>query len=121
MSATATEPRLGRLILRRTSHDRMCPIRSPDQRFFNALMQENKEHAPSPPYAPGSDQGDSSSVFLHSSKLRNKLEKLARWRIDPSLIAFSGDAREFRGGFATVSQAFLAPRSSANPAKSDGV
>ncbi|KIO19638.1 hypothetical protein M407DRAFT_30709 [Tulasnella calospora MUT 4182] len=84
-----------------------------EKRFSNALMQENKEHAPSPPQAPGSDQGDSHSVFLQSFKLRNKLEKLARWRIDPSLIAFSGDAREFRGGFATVSQAFLAPRSSA--------
>ncbi|KIO22979.1 hypothetical protein M407DRAFT_27548 [Tulasnella calospora MUT 4182] len=83
-----------------------------EKRFSKALMQENKEHAPSPPQAPGSDQGDSTSVFLQSFKLRTKLEKLARWRIDPSLIAFSGDAREFRGGFATVSQAFLAPRSS---------
>ncbi|KIO22414.1 hypothetical protein M407DRAFT_28062, partial [Tulasnella calospora MUT 4182] len=71
-----------------------------------------QEYAPTPFQACGSDQGDSSSVFLHSSKLRNKLEKVARWRIDPSLIDFSRDAREFRGGFATVSQAFFALRPS---------
>ncbi|KAG8909710.1 hypothetical protein FRC01_006775 [Tulasnella sp. 417] len=74
-------------------------------------MQENKDgnHAADP--LKGSDSGprDSSSAFLHNSKLRNKLNKLARWRIDPSLIEFPEDAREFRGGFATVSRAFLAP------------
>ncbi|KAG8932152.1 hypothetical protein FRC01_000200, partial [Tulasnella sp. 417] len=43
---------------------------------------------------------------------QNKLEKLARWRIDPSLIEFPTGTREFRGGFATVSQAFLASASS---------
>ncbi|KAG8910401.1 hypothetical protein FRC01_006350, partial [Tulasnella sp. 417] len=39
---------------------------------------------------------------------RNKLDKLAQWRIDPSLIEFPPDAREFRGGFATVLQGLLA-------------
>ncbi|KAG8894487.1 hypothetical protein FRC01_012929, partial [Tulasnella sp. 417] len=38
----------------------------------------------------------------------NKLDKLAQWRIDPSLIEFPPDAREFRGGFATVLQGLLA-------------
>ncbi|KAG8916604.1 hypothetical protein FRC01_002968, partial [Tulasnella sp. 417] len=47
---------------------------------------------------------------------RSKLKNLADWRIDPSLIEFPGDAREFRGGFATVSQTLLAP---ASPAKGD--
>ncbi|KAG9041364.1 hypothetical protein FS837_012368 [Tulasnella sp. UAMH 9824] len=42
---------------------------------------------------------------------RKRLEKLAPWRIDPSLIEFPADAREFRGGFATVSQGLLAPSS----------
>ncbi|KAG8905830.1 hypothetical protein FRC01_008223, partial [Tulasnella sp. 417] len=50
---------------------------------------------------------------------RNKLEKLARWRIDPSLIQFPEDAREFRGGFAIVSQAFLAPSSSIEGTKNE--
>ncbi|KAG8916605.1 hypothetical protein FRC01_002969 [Tulasnella sp. 417] len=44
---------------------------------------------------------------------RSKLQKLAEWRIDPSLIKFPEDAREFRGGFATVSQGLLASPSSA--------
>ncbi|KAG8919101.1 hypothetical protein FRC01_001478 [Tulasnella sp. 417] len=46
--------------------------------------------------------------------LRNKLKKLEVWRIDPSLIEFPDDTREFRGGFATVSRAFLAPSPSVN-------
>lgn len=45
---------------------------------------------------------------------RTKLEKLAHWRIDPSLIELTGDAPEFRGGFATVSKGLLA---SPSPAK----
>ncbi|KAG8916717.1 hypothetical protein FRC01_002901 [Tulasnella sp. 417] len=44
---------------------------------------------------------------------RNKLENLAKWRIDPSSIQFPGDALEFRGGFATVSQGLLTSPSSA--------
>ncbi|KAG9040800.1 hypothetical protein FS837_000170 [Tulasnella sp. UAMH 9824] len=42
-----------------------------------------------------------------SAKLLGKLEKLARWRIDPSLIRFPGNGPEFRGGNATVSRALL--------------
>ncbi|KAG9050004.1 hypothetical protein FS837_008184 [Tulasnella sp. UAMH 9824] len=72
------------------------------------LMQVNENNAADPSQASAPNQGDSPYVFLHSSKLRNKLEKLAQWRIDPSLIEIPGDAREFHGGFATVSQAFLA-------------
>ncbi|KAG8916716.1 hypothetical protein FRC01_002900 [Tulasnella sp. 417] len=94
-------------------------------------MQENKASAADPPQVPESGQ-DSSSTFLPSSKLvrsvctsrsisidssrhplsqQGKLEKLADWRIDPSWIEFPEDTREFRGGFATVSQGLLAPAS----------
>lgn len=38
---------------------------------------------------------------------RTKLEQLAQWRIRPSSI-FPDDAREFQGGYATVSRALLA-------------
>ncbi|KAG8918980.1 hypothetical protein FRC01_001549 [Tulasnella sp. 417] len=62
-------------------------------------MEETRDHAADPSHA---------SVILHSSKLRKKLDKLAQWRIDPAIIEFSQDAREFRGGFATVLQALLA-------------
>ncbi|KIO25821.1 hypothetical protein M407DRAFT_24875 [Tulasnella calospora MUT 4182] len=78
------------------------------------LVQQDKDHGSA---ADPSGQGNSSSVLLHSSKLRNKLEKLAQWRIDPSLIDFSENAREFRGGYATVSEAFLASSSSAEGAE----
>ncbi|KIO20487.1 hypothetical protein M407DRAFT_29894, partial [Tulasnella calospora MUT 4182] len=36
---------------------------------------------------------------------------LAQWRIDPSLIDFPENSREFRGGYATVSEALLASSS----------
>ncbi|KAG8932154.1 hypothetical protein FRC01_000202 [Tulasnella sp. 417] len=54
---------------------------------------------------------------MHSSKLQSKLEKLARWRVDPSLIEFPTGTREFHGGFATVSQAFLASASESSGAR----
>ncbi|KAG8916974.1 hypothetical protein FRC01_002745 [Tulasnella sp. 417] len=41
-----------------------------------------------------------------------KLEKLAQWRLDPSLIELSDDGPEFIGGHATVSAGFLAHPSS---------
>ncbi|KAG8921275.1 hypothetical protein FRC01_000325 [Tulasnella sp. 417] len=71
-------------------------------------MEESKEHTADAPHASRSGQGDSQTVMLHSSKLRKKLDRLAQWRIDPSLIEFPPDAREFRGGFATVLQGLLA-------------
>lgn len=39
---------------------------------------------------------------------RAKIEKLARWKIDPSRVEFATDAGVFYGGHATVSKAFLA-------------
>ncbi|KAG9025793.1 hypothetical protein FS837_004816, partial [Tulasnella sp. UAMH 9824] len=60
-----------------------------------------------------SGQDDSPSAFLHGSKLWKRLEKLAQWRIDPSLIEFPPDALEFRGGFATVSRGLLSSSSGA--------
>lgn len=98
------------------------------------LMQENKDRVTDPSQISVSGQEDSSSVFLHSSKLvrwarlcnsnlidspehtfsqRNKLEKLAQWRIDPSLIKFPPESREFSGGFAKVTQGLLASPSRA--------
>ncbi|KAG9048901.1 hypothetical protein FS837_011715 [Tulasnella sp. UAMH 9824] len=74
-------------------------------------MQENKDYAADSSQASELGQEYSSGVSLHNSKLRNKLEKLAQWRIDPLFIEFSRDVREFRGGYATVSQAFLVPLS----------
>ncbi|KAG8921238.1 hypothetical protein FRC00_008943, partial [Tulasnella sp. 408] len=44
---------------------------------------------------------------LASTIKRDKLLKFERWRIDPLSIEFPADAREFRGGNAIVSQAFL--------------
>ncbi|KIO17469.1 hypothetical protein M407DRAFT_32856 [Tulasnella calospora MUT 4182] len=79
-------------------------------------MQQDKDHGSAADPSQGSGQGSSSSVLLHSSKLRTKLEKLAQWRIDPSLIDFPENAREFRGGYATVSEPFLASPSSAEGA-----
>ncbi|KAG9025319.1 hypothetical protein FS837_004966, partial [Tulasnella sp. UAMH 9824] len=70
-------------------------------------MQEYKDSFENPSQASGLGQEASPGVPLHSSKLRNKLQKLARWRIDPSLIEFPQDAREFSGGFAKVSQGLL--------------
>ncbi|KAG9050008.1 hypothetical protein FS837_008188 [Tulasnella sp. UAMH 9824] len=74
-------------------------------------MQENADDLVDPSR---SSQEDSPSVFPHSFKLRKRLEKLAQWRIDPSLIEFPADVREFRGGFATVSQGRLVSSSRAD-------
>ncbi|KAG8928715.1 hypothetical protein FRC01_005510 [Tulasnella sp. 417] len=70
-------------------------------------MSENKDPPTDPSQVSESDQGDSESGFLQSSKLRDKLEKLSKWRIDPSLIEFPEDTPEFRGGYATVSRGLL--------------
>ncbi|KIO17037.1 hypothetical protein M407DRAFT_27306 [Tulasnella calospora MUT 4182] len=56
----------------------------------------------------GPEQGSSGDTPQLSAKLRDKLSKFAKWRIDPSLIQFSKDPREFSGGFATVARAALA-------------
>ncbi|KIO17474.1 hypothetical protein M407DRAFT_32861 [Tulasnella calospora MUT 4182] len=79
-------------------------------------MQQDKDHGSAADPSQEFGQGSSSSVLLHSSKLRTKLEKLAQWRIDPSLIDFPENAREFRGGYATVSEALLASSSGAEGA-----
>ncbi|KIO20488.1 hypothetical protein M407DRAFT_29895 [Tulasnella calospora MUT 4182] len=79
-------------------------------------MQQNKDRGSAADPSQKSDQECSSILFLYSSKLRTKLEKLAEWRINPSLIDFPENAREFRGGYATVSEAFLASPSSAEGA-----
>ncbi|KAG8925556.1 hypothetical protein FRC01_009993 [Tulasnella sp. 417] len=87
------------------------------------LMREsNDRNDPADPFqVADSGQGDSANAFMHNSKLRNKLEKLARRRIDPSLIEFTEDAREFRGGFATVLRGFLAPSPSAEEVGNESV
>ncbi|KAG8925665.1 hypothetical protein FRC01_009851 [Tulasnella sp. 417] len=70
-------------------------------------MLENKGDSGDPPHASEPGQSDSPTTFVQSAKLRTKLQKLVRWRIDPSWIEIPTNAREFRGGYATVSQAFL--------------
>ncbi|KAG8964470.1 hypothetical protein FRC00_002250 [Tulasnella sp. 408] len=52
-------------------------------------------------------QGGATGRFQPSAKLMEKVEKLAKWRIDPSLIEFPKDATELQGGHATVSRALL--------------
>ncbi|KAG8962812.1 hypothetical protein FRC05_005097, partial [Tulasnella sp. 425] len=86
----------------------LLPDRTLNQRHpANQLMQANEIHEAN---AQASESGqDPHPKFQLSDKLRAKLENLAQWRLDPSLIEFPGDAQEFRGGFATVSQAHLAP------------
>ncbi|KAG8932155.1 hypothetical protein FRC01_000203 [Tulasnella sp. 417] len=78
-------------------------------------MEENKKDVYDTSQVSGAGRlgGDSPSVFLLSTKIQSKLKRLARWRIDPSLIEFPADLREFRGGFATVLQAFLTSDSTA--------
>ncbi|KIO25934.1 hypothetical protein M407DRAFT_24784 [Tulasnella calospora MUT 4182] len=44
-------------------------------------------------------------------RLQDKVSKLAKWRVDPSLIEFSEGTPEFVGGHATVSRALLTPAS----------
>ncbi|KAG9050006.1 hypothetical protein FS837_008186 [Tulasnella sp. UAMH 9824] len=80
-------------------------------------MQQQRNNVADPSQVFTSGQDDYPSVLLHSSKLRNKLEKLAQWRIDPSLIEFPQNAPEFFGGFAKVSQGLLA----SSPRAEEGV
>ncbi|KAG9041060.1 hypothetical protein FS837_012778 [Tulasnella sp. UAMH 9824] len=62
------------------------------------------EHCP----PSGSDDADNEGQFQPRAKWRIKLEKLAQWRIDPSLIKLSTDGPDFVGGHAAVSAGFLA-------------
>ncbi|KAG8945711.1 hypothetical protein FRC04_000570 [Tulasnella sp. 424] len=72
-------------------------------------MSEDPSGNAGPPLSISSDeQENSSGRFRLNNKLKEKLDKLAPWRIDPSLIAFPEDSCEFHGGNAAVAQAFLA-------------
>ncbi|KAG8965866.1 hypothetical protein FRC05_002983 [Tulasnella sp. 425] len=55
----------------------------------------------------GSDPSGSHSGFKLSDKLRARMENLSDWRIRPSSIKAPEDARQFHGGHATVTKAFL--------------
>ncbi|KIO32712.1 hypothetical protein M407DRAFT_101088 [Tulasnella calospora MUT 4182] len=59
------------------------------------------------PRSSGSDQVDSDAPFQLSAKLTGKIDKLAKWRIDPSSIDFPGNTCQFHGGHAIVSRAIL--------------
>ncbi|KAG8929368.1 hypothetical protein FRC01_004444 [Tulasnella sp. 417] len=72
-------------------------------------MQQNDSYDVSSNLSPRSDPGGAAGRFQPSAKLMNKMEKLAKWRIDPSLIEFPKDAEELHGGHATVSRAVLNP------------
>ncbi|KIO33115.1 hypothetical protein M407DRAFT_17980 [Tulasnella calospora MUT 4182] len=84
-------------------------------------MQEDDSHDANSNRAPGCDQGGAAGRFQPSAKLIEKMEQLAKWRIDPSLIEFPEDADELQGGHATVSRAFLNPsNTSGKTDESDG-
>ncbi|KAG8910538.1 hypothetical protein FRC01_006271, partial [Tulasnella sp. 417] len=82
----------------------------------NRLMQNDEDSRTSnPPRHSHDDSGEASlfaklvlwlAAFVPMQK--DRLEKLAGWRIDPSLINFPKGGSELRGGNATVSRAFLA-------------
>ncbi|KIO16267.1 hypothetical protein M407DRAFT_247027 [Tulasnella calospora MUT 4182] len=59
----------------------------------------------------GPDQSSSGDTAQLNPKLRDKINRLARWRIDHSLVEFPAQPCQFHGGHATVSRAFLAPTS----------
>ncbi|KIO33790.1 hypothetical protein M407DRAFT_17396 [Tulasnella calospora MUT 4182] len=68
-------------------------------------MQVDETHDLNPGLS-GTGQ-DSSDTPQLSTKLRDKLNKLAKWRTDPSSIEFPEGTCEFHGGHATVSRALL--------------
>ncbi|KAG8963119.1 hypothetical protein FRC05_004918 [Tulasnella sp. 425] len=68
---------------------------------------ENERDSADIPRSVGPDPSGSRSGFKPSAKLRARMERLEKWRIHPSSIKSPEDAREFRGGHATVSKAFL--------------
>ncbi|KIO23333.1 hypothetical protein M407DRAFT_27181 [Tulasnella calospora MUT 4182] len=65
------------------------------------------------------DEPRHSSTSQLSFKLRDQLDRLAQWRIDPSSIKFPKDACEFRGGHSTTSRAFLVPTSDVDNSKAN--
>ncbi|KAG9030182.1 hypothetical protein FS837_003346 [Tulasnella sp. UAMH 9824] len=56
---------------------------------------------------PTSNHDDASSRTQLSANMTRRLEELASWRIDPSLLKFSKLGANFEGGCAVVSQALL--------------
>ncbi|KAG8894608.1 hypothetical protein FRC01_012873, partial [Tulasnella sp. 417] len=70
-------------------------------------MQADRIHPDANSHSLESDYDDSLSEFQLTTKLIDKLEKLAQWRLSPSSIEFPKTGPEFRGGYATVSRAFL--------------
>ncbi|KAG9031507.1 hypothetical protein FS837_002957 [Tulasnella sp. UAMH 9824] len=73
---------------------------------MSSTQQDNHYDADSN-RSPESEQGGVAGRFHPSVKLMEKMEKLAKWRIDPSLIEFPNDTVELHGGHATVSRAML--------------
>ncbi|KIO17416.1 hypothetical protein M407DRAFT_32909 [Tulasnella calospora MUT 4182] len=60
------------------------------------MDEGDQRHAELPrPY--GSDHGGGEGIFQSNAKLESKLEKLAQWRLDPSLIKLSDDGPDFIG------------------------
>ncbi|KAG9041138.1 hypothetical protein FS837_012689 [Tulasnella sp. UAMH 9824] len=75
-------------------------------------MQNDKHSLTDTSHALGSDYNGSHSKILLSANMTHRLEKLVRWRINPSLIKFSEGGGQSKGGYGTVSRALL--RSSVN-------
>lgn len=70
-------------------------------------MQNNESHSADHSRSPEPSHDGSSRGIQLSTKLIAQLEKLAPWRIKPSLIKFPTGTPEFHGGYAMVSRAFL--------------
>ncbi|KAG9020083.1 hypothetical protein FS837_008605, partial [Tulasnella sp. UAMH 9824] len=75
-------------------------------------MQKDDSYDANSNRSSGCDKGGAPGQFQPSVKLAEKMQKLAKWRIDPSLIDFPKGAPELHGGHATVSRAMLRSSSS---------
>ncbi|KIO28997.1 hypothetical protein M407DRAFT_21898 [Tulasnella calospora MUT 4182] len=69
---------------------------------------QNEEHSPADAiHVPEPIHEGSTSGVQLSANMTRRLEKLERWRIDPSLIKLPDGAPKFEGGYAIVSRALL--------------
>ncbi|KAG9035468.1 hypothetical protein FS837_001919, partial [Tulasnella sp. UAMH 9824] len=71
-------------------------------------MLNDEHYTPDTTRVAGSDHEDSSGRIQLSTNTRARLEKLARWRIDPGLLKFPKRGPHFEGGYAIVSRALVA-------------
>ncbi|KAG9042552.1 hypothetical protein FS837_010731 [Tulasnella sp. UAMH 9824] len=70
-------------------------------------MENEENNLADPIRASESSLEDSSGRVELSANTIHRLEKLARWRIDPASVKFPQGALKFQGGYAEVSRALL--------------